>query len=152
MTLRVFYIAKASGGAVAQLEAHYQKMISAFGRIELIPIFNKTLEKAQKAGREAARAAYTQALAPHLAGAFCVAMDERGKTPDSPGFAKLIDVDRPVHLMIGGAYGLEESFVGRCDAAVSLSRMTLSHELARLVLLEQCYRALSILNSHPYHK
>lgn len=152
MNLRIFYIGKPPSGPVAGLEAHYLKMIAAFARPELTPVFTKNIEKAQKTGREAARAAYTQAFAAHVSGAFCIALDERGKTPDSPGFAKLIDSDRPVHFFIGGAYGLEEGFVARCDAALALSKLTLSHELARLVLLEQCYRGLSIQNAHPYHK
>lgn len=152
MNLKIFYIGKPSVGAVKQMEAHYLKMIAAFSRIEPVSVFTKNIEKAQKAGRDAARAAYTEAFSPHLGGAFTIALDERGKMPDSPGFARWLDADRPVHLFIGGAYGLEADFTARCDRALSLSSMTLSHELARLVLLEQCYRGLSILAGHPYHK
>ncbi len=57
-----------------------------------------------------------------------------------------------VVFVVGGAFGLDEAFVGRCKRALSLSRMTLPHDLARLVLAEQLYRAGTILRGEPYHK
>ena len=55
-------------------------------------------------------------------------------------------------FVVGGAFGLDEAFVRRCKRAISLSRMTLPHDLARLVLAEQLYRAGTILRGEPYHK
>jgi len=55
-------------------------------------------------------------------------------------------------FIVGGAFGLDEAFVGRCKRTISLSRMTLPHDLARLVLAEQLYRAGTILRGEPYHK
>ena len=55
-------------------------------------------------------------------------------------------------FIVGGAFGLDEAFVGRCKRTISLSRMTLPHDMARLVLAEQLYRAGTILRGEPYHK
>ncbi|MEJ2482505.1 MAG: 23S rRNA (pseudouridine(1915)-N(3))-methyltransferase RlmH [Gemmatimonadota bacterium] len=57
-----------------------------------------------------------------------------------------------VAFLIGGAFGLDPSVIQRCDQQLSLSRMTLPHELARLVLTEQLYRAGTLLRGEPYHK
>ncbi len=55
-------------------------------------------------------------------------------------------------FVVGGAFGLDEAFVGRCKRSISLSRMALPHDLARLVLAEQLYRAGTILRGGPYYK
>ncbi len=57
-----------------------------------------------------------------------------------------------VTFLIGGAHGLEDSVIGEADRALSLSQMTLPHEMARLLLAEQLYRAGTILRNEPYHK
>ena len=60
--------------------------------------------------------------------------------------------ERGVHFVIGGAFGLEEGFKRECRFSLSLSALTLPHDLARLVLAEQLYRAGTILRNEPYHK
>ena len=57
-----------------------------------------------------------------------------------------------VALLVGGAFGLDESLIRECTRTVSLSRMTLPHDMARLMLAEQLYRAGTILRGEPYHK
>jgi 23S rRNA (pseudouridine1915-N3)-methyltransferase len=57
-----------------------------------------------------------------------------------------------VTFLIGGAHGLDDDVLRRADLALTLSPFTLPHELARLVLLEQVYRACTILRGEPYHK
>ena len=57
-----------------------------------------------------------------------------------------------VTFVIGGAYGLAEAVLSRAQQKLSLSRLTLTHQLARLLLLEQCYRSFSIMHNRPYHK
>jgi len=57
-----------------------------------------------------------------------------------------------VVFYIGGAFGLGEEFVERCDEKVSLSKLTLAHKVAAVVLMEQLYRAFTIISGHPYHK
>lgn len=57
-----------------------------------------------------------------------------------------------VKFFVGGAYGFEDSFLKKSDAIISLGNITMSHKIAKAVLLEQIYRGFSILSNHPYHK
>jgi 23S rRNA (pseudouridine1915-N3)-methyltransferase len=59
---------------------------------------------------------------------------------------------RPISLVIGGSHGLDPSFLGRSNARWSLGPLTFPHELARVIVLEQLYRAFTILRGEPYHK
>lgn len=87
-----------------------------------------------------------------------LALDERGRALTTAEWAKrvgewegLLSAQEPVVLVIGGSLGLEPDWVARTCERVSLGPQTLSHELARVVLLEQLYRAWSVARSHPYH-
>ncbi len=87
--------------------------------------------------------------------AFAVALDPNGRTYDSPGFSKFIDKhmtedSRNLAFIVGGYGGLSEGVKKRADQLLSLSDLTFSHDLSRIVLLEQLYRALSIIRNHPY--
>jgi len=88
-------------------------------------------------------------------GAVLILLDERGEQLDSPGLAELIGAKRDTGcselvFAIGGAYGFSEEFRRR-GRLLSLSRMTFTHQMARLFLAEQIYRACTILNREPYH-
>lgn len=88
---------------------------------------------------------------------FTVVLDERGKTLDSLKFAKWLErltIDSPhgVNFVMGGDVGFDESVRLRADKLLSLSAMTLPHQVARLVLLEQIYRACTLMRNIPYHK
>ncbi|MCX5892397.1 MAG: 23S rRNA (pseudouridine(1915)-N(3))-methyltransferase RlmH, partial [Deltaproteobacteria bacterium] len=61
------------------------------------------------------------------------------------------EVARPLTFLIGGHWGLAEAVLAAADERLALSRLTLTHELARLILLEQLYRAMTIKMGHPYH-
>jgi 23S rRNA (pseudouridine1915-N3)-methyltransferase len=88
-------------------------------------------------------------------GAFPVALDAGGRQRDSADFARLLgrkkDRGTPVCFMVGGAYGLDLDIL-EAPEILSLSPMTLSHEMAVLVLAEQIYRAYSIHTGKPYAK
>jgi 23S rRNA (pseudouridine1915-N3)-methyltransferase len=85
-----------------------------------------------------------------------VALTRAGRAEDSARFARRLaswqTTGRDLSFLIGGAFGLDAAVIERCDARLSLSPLTLPHELARLVLLEQLYRAGTILRGEPYHK
>ncbi|MBL7977847.1 MAG: 23S rRNA (pseudouridine(1915)-N(3))-methyltransferase RlmH [Bacteroidetes Order II. Incertae sedis bacterium] len=85
-----------------------------------------------------------------------VLLDEKGKTFGSVAFAKWMEgqMNQSVHrmvMLIGGAYGFSEDIYRRAQFQISLSEMTFSHQLVRLVFLEQLYRAMTILKGEPYH-
>ena len=86
-----------------------------------------------------------------------VALDERGEAPTSEGLAaRLREAERSggrdLAFLVGGPGGLDPSLLADASWKLSLSRLTLPHQLARLVLVEQLYRALTILRGEPYHK
>lgn len=86
---------------------------------------------------------------------FLVLLDERGRNVDSPELARVLrsalDASRPVVLAIGGAYGVDERVRQRADFAWSLSKLVFPHQLVRLIVAEQLYRAQEISAGRPYH-
>ena len=86
---------------------------------------------------------------------FIVLLDERGKSLDSPHLSSLL-VERLHHsqkiaLVIGGAYGVDDTIRQKADLVWSLSPLVFPHQLVRLILTEQLYRAQEIAAGHPYH-
>lgn len=89
--------------------------------------------------------------------AFVIALDERGKTLSSQTFSnKIGDLQNEgrshIQFILGGADGLTETVRGRADLFLSFGAQTWPHMLARVMLLEQVYRAQQILAGHPYHR
>lgn len=87
---------------------------------------------------------------------YVVLLDERGREYRSVEFAEWLNrmqgmSARRLAFVIGGAYGFSEEMYERADEKISLSKLTFSHELARLVFAEQLYRACTILRHEPYH-
>lgn len=83
-----------------------------------------------------------------------VAMDERGESLDTVGFQTLVNKGRQqgsVVFVIGGAYGLDASVRDRAWRVVRLSSMVMNHQVARVVLYEQLYRAMTLIEGVPYH-
>ena len=87
--------------------------------------------------------------------AFLVLLDERGRNVDSPTLARRLqgafDAGRPVTVVIGGAYGVDDRVRDRADFVWSLSQLVFPHQLVRLILAEQLYRAQEIAGNRPYH-
>lgn len=85
-----------------------------------------------------------------------IALDERGRQASSVELSRWLSGwqadGRDVCLVIGGPDGLSDDCRARADATWSLSKLTLPHGLARVVMVEQLYRAASILSGHPYHR
>lgn len=86
---------------------------------------------------------------------FVVLLDERGDELDSPQVSRLLDAaftaGRQVVVTIGGAYGVDDRVHQRADVVWSLSPLVFPHQLVRLILAEQLYRAQQIAAGHPYH-
>ena len=84
-----------------------------------------------------------------------VLLDEHGKQYRSVDFAaytqRLMASGRDVTFVIGGPYGFSQAVYQRADAQLSISLMTFSHQMIRLLFVEQLYRAMTILHHEPYH-
>lgn len=147
MTLVCF--GKASAYASAE-EARIKKRLRRLP-LEIIEL------KESKQGGEAGLLEEFQLLQKRISPqAVIVALAEEGKHPSSVEFAQWIGnwEDRSVRevvLVIGSAYGLHPSLKQSAERLLSLSRMTLTHDFARVLLVEQIYRAQCILEGHPYH-
>lgn len=152
MKIKVYSLERSSKDAYKQMQDEYVKMAGKYATVACVDIEDKGVLKAQKSSVSCAKESYTKAYEPYANG-FCVALHERGESLDSVGFSKLFDGFNPeVNFFIGGAYGFEDKFLDKCDRTISLSQMTFGHKLAKVVLCEQIFRALSIVNNHPYHK
>ena len=96
-------------------------------------------------------------LEKHLDGAYVISLEDGGKEMTSHEFARFLhgrerDSGKPLAFVVGGFLGLADRIVEKADMRLSLSRMTFSHELARILLLEQVYRALTIIGGRQYAK
>ncbi|NLA64914.1 MAG: 23S rRNA (pseudouridine(1915)-N(3))-methyltransferase RlmH [Leucobacter sp.] len=105
---------------------------------------------------EAARAEESDRLLAKLdRDAFVVLLDERGRNVDSPELARTLqgafDSARQVAVVIGGAYGVDDRVRQRANFVWSLSKLVFPHQLVRLILVEQLYRAQEIAAGRPYH-
>jgi len=88
---------------------------------------------------------------------FVIALDSQGESIDSIKFSNLINssktyINKEIVFVIGGSEGLDKSIIARADKVLSFSKLTFQHQIVRLLLIEQIYRAKKIQENHPYHK
>ena len=145
MKIKIYVVARNSVNC-----EEYVKMAKAFGaEIEIENIFNAKIQNAHKISAESARVAYQNEFEKYLT-KHSIALDLRGEEMDSGGFSEILRTNS-VEFFIGGAFGFGAEFL-RKVRSISLSKLTFSHKIVPLILCEQIYRALSIINHHPYHK
>ncbi len=153
MRLRVVAVGRDRSGLYAPAVEEYAKRLARQVRFELVEVPEARKHAGTPAAREEEAAALLARIGPRER---VVALDERGEERTSPAFAervrRWIEGGRDVALVVGGADGLARAVLDRADETLALSRMTLAHRLARLVLVEQLYRAMTILRGEPYHK
>ncbi|CAA6822856.1 MAG: LSU m3Psi1915 methyltransferase RlmH [uncultured Sulfurovum sp.] len=153
MKINIYIIDKKSKDKLyAPLIEHYLKIVKTFAKVEVFEIYTKEINKAHDISVDASQKSYTFAFEPSLSTGYNIALDPSSKELDSIGFSNLLKDRGVVNFFIGGAYGLESDFLTQCNNSISLGKITMSHKLAKIVLLEQVFRGLSILNNHPYHK
>lgn len=155
LKLRIVAIGKDKQSWVSDGISHYTKLLSKYAELDIRTIADTKTSASQsppeiKAGQAAQ-------FEKHLSKGLVVALSDRGKEYDSTTFAKLLERARitsggTITFLIGGPYGLDDLLIKKADHIVSLSRLTFSHQVVRLVLLEQLYRAFSILAGTDYHK
>jgi len=146
--------------AVGRLRPYYREACDDY--LRRLRRYLKVAEKEVKEAAQAPSATVQQGeeaerlLASVPAGATVVALDLRGEAWTSEGLARQVDAwrlaARPVALVLGGSTGLAPALLERARHRWSLGPLTLPHELARVVVAEQLYRACTILRGEPYHK
>ena len=113
------------------------------------------LPHSAREGQEARREESAAILARLDTRDYVILLDERGRMLDSPHLSRLLterlETAQRIVFVIGGAYGVDEALRARADVIWSLSPLVFPHQLVRLILIEQLYRAQSIAARHPYH-
>lgn len=151
--MRISIVAVGRTGSLAPVIEDYRTRAARRWTLEVV-------EVRQARGTVAARVLRREAAAIRARlrpGFVRVAVTRDGDGLSSPELARWLErlereAARGIHFVIGGAFGLDPEIRGECSARLSLSTLTLPHDLARLLLLEQLYRAGTILGNHPYHK
>ena len=153
MRIIVAVVGKPKNEAIGAAIRDYEDRAKRYWPLHVVEVKD---EPVRAANVELARQREGERLAAAIGNAQVVACEVGGKRMDSPQFAEWVQKRREaaadVAFVIGGAYGLGEDLVTRATFQISFSPWTLPHELARLVLAEQLYRAGTILRGEPYHK
>ncbi|MEK6813806.1 MAG: 23S rRNA (pseudouridine(1915)-N(3))-methyltransferase RlmH [Nitrospirota bacterium] len=154
MKIAVLCVGKAREAWVREAQEKYRKFLSPFLPVEIVEIPE---EKLSDPGRpEGALKKEAARIAARLKeGSRLVLLDAGGRSFDSRKFAgwleKRLGEGKPLAFLVGSATGVADEVRARADEAISLSPLTFPHDLARIVLLEQLYRAMTILRGKMYH-
>ena len=154
MQITVIMVGKTKEAFIQEGLAFYQKRLRPFLQLSL-----KSVRAEKEEGKlppEAIKAREGERLRAAIPPkSYIVAMDPRGKELNTEEFAAWLTARaedaRPLTFLIGGHLGLDPVTLETAHERLALSRLTLTHELSRLVLLEQLYRAMTIKAGHPYH-
>ncbi len=139
--------------------SEYQKRLSKFCNLSIVEVADeKTPDNASPATEDLIRKKEAERILKHVkTGTYLIGLEIDGKMLDSKELAGHIDNlslsgKSDIGFVIGGSLGLDKSVTSACDYHLSFSKMTFPHQLMRVVLLEQIYRAFKILANEPYHK
>lgn len=142
--IRVIYPGKTREGFIREGMEKYMRFLRPYARIELVEL------KEAKGSPEDIIERESRAILASVRGRF-ILLDREGKAISSEEFAGLLKDMAQVEFVIGGAYGVSEELKKEALFRLSLSRLTFTHELSRLLLLEQLYRAMTIIHGKRYH-
>ncbi len=144
--IKVAWIGKTKEPAIQSLTAEYLKRISHYAEVEGVAVKDEGAILSPASGERRGGKNERHKL---------VLLDSRGKQYSSEELAAMLGREQvnavPLLFAIGGSDGFSEDARRQAGMTLSLGKMTLPHELARVVLLEQIYRAFTILQNHPYH-
>ena len=155
MKITLLTMGRNSDKRVEELVARYVGRLSHYVRFEVRDLPDVRLKGSVTTDRqkEAEGQSILATVAPRD---FVMLLDERGKEYTSRGFAEMIErqmatQSRDIVFVVGGPFGFSKAVYDRADALISLSRMTLTHEMVRLFFVEQVYRAFTIIRGESYH-
>lgn len=159
MKITVITVGKLKEKFYREAVSEYGKRLSRYCKLEIKEVEDeKTIEGASEKAQEQILAKEADRILRFLPeNAYVVTLEIEGRMYDSEAFAETIrglGIKGVGHIVfvIGGSIGLHNSVKMQADLAVSFSKMTFPHQLMRVILLEQIYRAYRIINGEPYHK
>jgi 23S rRNA (pseudouridine1915-N3)-methyltransferase len=155
MKLRFVWIGKTKRAPIKQLIEEYVERVGRFAQVEVTELRDR-----DDVGGDARKIIDKEGediLSRTASDPLVIALDERGREMDSIKLAELVERHRvsgtrQITFVIGGHNGLSDAVRKRANLVLALSRMTLTHELARVLLVEQVYRAFTIIHDLPYQK
>lgn len=133
----------------------YRDRLARYAKVEVVEVAAADLHREEPTQIQRALDDEAQRLGSRWDGAHRVVMAPDGRPVDSPELARLVErygAGGGLALVVGGSHGVAKQLRDQAHEVLSLGRITLPHELFRVVLLEQLYRACTILNREPYHK
>lgn len=155
MKITLLVIGKTDAGYFIDALSEYQKRLEHYIPFEMqvIPDIKNTKSLSVDQQKEKEAELILKGL---QAGDYIVLLDEKGKEYSSIQFASYIEkkthtVSKRLVFIIGGPYGFSEKVYEKANEKLTLSRMTFSHQMVRLIFVEQLYRSMTILNNEPYH-
>ncbi len=155
MRLKFIWPGRTKSPEIRVLQEAYLARIRAYAGCEIVE--TRGARGMSEKLEEKIKETEAKGIEKHLGDEFVICLTDRGKEMTSQEFARFLgkrerESSRPPAFVVGGFLGLGERLLGRADFELSLSRMTFSHELCRIVLMEQIYRALTIMRGHQYAK
>ena len=161
MKITIIAIGKLKERFFSEAAAEYAKRLGKYAEVSVVELADEkeasapsVAEIAITKSKEGERV--KQRLAQFAHNAFVIALSVEGKQETSESFARLLseqtDLSKRLVFVIGGSHGLSGEVLSLCHARLSFSKMTFPHQLFRVVLLEQIYRACKINRNEPYHK
>lgn len=155
MRLKFLWPGKTKSPELRALQEFYAARIGALAPLDIIE--TREARGVEEKYPEKIRELEARGLEKHLKGVYIICLLDQGTEMTSREFARFIrgraeDLGRPLAFVVGGFLGLADGIAERADMRLSLSQLTLPHELCRVVLLEQVYRALTIIQGRQYAK
>lgn len=158
MQFNIVYVGNIKDKYLADAAAEYEKRLGAYGKVANFELKEEKITDGASAAEISASIAREgeRILAAVPQKSYKIALCVEGREMSSEEYAaflgKVKDMSAQITFIIGGAFGLSEDVKRASDARISISKMTFTHRLARVLLLEQTYRAMNILAGGKYHK
>jgi 23S rRNA (pseudouridine1915-N3)-methyltransferase len=159
MNITILAVGKVKESFYREALSEYQKRLSRYCRLEIVEVVDESVpEKASPAEEELIKEREAKRILKRLReNSFVITLEITGKKLDSEKFAKKLEDlalagKSQLVFVIGGSLGLHASVSARADLKLSFSDLTFPHQLMRVILAEQIYRAFRIISGSPYHK
>lgn len=158
MNIKIYCIGKIKEQYLKDGISEYLKRLSPYAKTEIIEVADsKVKDNPNDFDITKAKNEEGDRVLKLLKNDYLIGLDLNKKEFTSEEFAdfiqqKFVEGGSSISFVIGGSYGLSDSLKKRCNSSISLSKLTYLHQMTRLILLEQIYRAFKILNNETYHK
>ena len=153
MEIKLIVVGKTKSSELVRLINEYVKRINFYKKFKIIVV--NSLKSKKNSEKEIKKIEGENVLKSIKKNELIFLLDESGKSFNSRKFADFLSnkfkTNKSIVFVVGGAHGFSNEIKQKSNEIISLSEMTFSHQIIRLFFTEQLYRALTIINNHPYH-